>query len=408
MNTISFHTRSCEGQLRRSVALDSLPEREYYLEAPQEYAAWVTEKNDFLLLLILRCLMEQGGEFHISGAADAVLLRHLEEFSRIWARWCPGRYKPIRLSADSVGTSAPEPRAESIVAFSGGVDACFTLYGHEHGLFGAASQRVRACALIHGADIRLDDAAGFDLALASARRALEGRGVYLIPVRTNYRCYPHDWEMCFSEVVVAALMMFSARFALGSCGADTECTPSGIKIPWGQNYITDHLRYPSYFHIYTTGASFGRTERCHYVSRDALFMRHLRVCWQVNAHGANCGVCEKCQRTMLNFMAAGYTGELPFPCGFSVEKMLRGQWNGTALRFHREILEYNDAVTHALPAEVRSALLSKIRRTERSELAGSPPRFLRSRFMQRLCRALIGLAPRYAWRSQLRKRFLVR
>jgi hypothetical protein len=33
----------------------------------------------------------------------------------------------------------------------------------------------------------------------------------------------------------------------------------------------------------------------------------LRVCWEDNETGKNCGTCEKCVRTKLNFLAAGLT-----------------------------------------------------------------------------------------------------
>lgn len=360
MNTISFSSDFLHGRVRRSVCVSSQPERVVYLETPLQYADWVSERNDFLLVLILHFLLAEGGDYYIDSEMDARLLAQLEEYSRIWSLWRPKFCKPLRLSAASTTTSLPDSRGEGIAAFSGGVDAAFNLCGHEQRLFGAASQRVRACVFIHGADILQDDQEGFDTAYAHARTALQGKGIDLIPLRTNYRTFPHDWEQCFNDVVVAALMMFSRRFALGSCGAGAVCRHDDIKL-LSHNYVSDHLLYPSYFHVYISGATTGRTARCAVVARDPLLLRHLRVCYQPHAHGANCGRCEKCMRTMLNFMAAGYTGPLPFPEPFSLRRFMAAPpWSKTARRMHREIVEYSDSTSHALPPKLRRAIRRRL------------------------------------------------
>lgn len=404
MNTISFSTEivgsdTHDGWVRRSVSVSSRPERVYYLEAPLQYADWVSEQHDFLLVLIIHFLMEEGGAFHICGAADARLLAGLEEYSRIWHLWRPKFCKPLRLSAQSTSTSQPDARGEAIAAFSGGVDAAFNLCGHEHGLFGAASQQVRACLFLHGADILLEDQAGYNTAFAQAQAALQGKKLELIPLRTNIRTFPHDWEQCFNDVVVAALMMFSRRFACGSCGAGAVCRHDDIKL-LSHNYITDHLLYPSYFSVYIAGATTGRTERCAIVARDPALLRHLRVCYQEDAHGLNCGRCEKCQRTMLNFMAAGYTGPLPFPEPFSLRRFMAAPpWSKTARRMHRDILEYNDSYSHALPPRVRRGIRRRL---------GLRPihTLLHLHYRRALLRLLICLIPAASLRRRLRARLL--
>lgn len=399
MNTISFSSEILDGWVRRSVCCSSQPERVIYLEAPLKYADWVSERNDFLLVLILHYLLPEGGACHISGEADARLLAQLEEYSRIWCLWRPKFCKPLRLSADATAASLPDSRGEAIAAFSGGVDAAFNLCGHEKRLFGASSQRVRACVFIHGADILPEDHEGFDIAFANARAALQGRDIELIPLRTNYRTFPHDWEQCFNDVVVAALMMFSRRFAMGSCGAGAVCRHNDIKL-LSHNYITDHLLYPSYFHVYISGATVGRTERCAVIAQEPALVRHLRVCYQPNARGANCGRCEKCMRTMLNFMATGYTGTLPFSEPFSLRRFMAAPpWSKTARRMHREILEYSHSVSHALPPKLRRAIRRRL---------GLRPihALLHIRWRSSLLRLLTCLIPFPTLRRRLRARLL--
>jgi hypothetical protein len=53
------------------------------------------------------------------------------------------------------------------------------------------------------------------------------------------------------------------------------------------------------------GAAFSRTEKIARLSAVPAALQSLKVCWEGVKQGRNCGVCEKCIRTQLNFLAAG-------------------------------------------------------------------------------------------------------
>ena len=59
------------------------------------------------------------------------------------------------------------------------------------------------------------------------------------------------------------------------------------------------------FRVVHDGAGFSRTQKVQVISAWPAGVENLRVCWEGNRPGGNCGRCEKCLRTMLNFRAVG-------------------------------------------------------------------------------------------------------
>ena len=96
-------------------------------------------------------------------------------------------------------------------------------------------------------------------------------------------------------------------------------------------------------------------------------MNNLRVCWQGELKDRNCGKCEKCVRTKLNFLACNRDVPEYFPESVSIEKILqrvvikkdaiRGEW--------QQIIDYADR--HKVKASWKAAvrkLLGKKRRID--------------------------------------------
>jgi hypothetical protein len=71
--------------------------------------------------------------------------------------------------------------------------------------------------------------------------------------------------------------------------------------------MTDPLMTGDRFTIIHDGAGFSRTEKIAAIMRNPIACRTLRVCWAGADQSQNCGRCEKCVRTQLNFLANGAT-----------------------------------------------------------------------------------------------------
>lgn len=72
----------------------------------------------------------------------------------------------------------------------------------------------------------------------------------------------------------------------------------------GATPSTDFLLSGSNLEIIHDGAGFTRTEKVERISTNHLATNLVKVCWEKGFED-NCGECEKCYRTRLNFLAVG-------------------------------------------------------------------------------------------------------
>ena len=129
-------------------------------------------------------------------------------------------------------------------------------------------------------------------------------GVRLNVVRTNWqKPFSVKWGMTHVLGIAAVLHLFHRQFGSGviadDVAYDTQVTP------WSSNAITNQMLGCGGFPIRTTGAAWSRTEKAGAVAANPVVLKHLRVCYERPELGGNCGECEKCIRTKLNFYAVG-------------------------------------------------------------------------------------------------------
>lgn len=80
---------------------------------------------------------------------------------------------------------------------------------------------------------------------------------------------------------------------------------SSLLLPWGSNPITDRLMSSDSFSIVHDAAAVTRNQKVRAISTWKEATRSIRVCWQGEHMDRNCGRCEKCIRTILNFRVMG-------------------------------------------------------------------------------------------------------
>lgn len=252
----------------------------------------------------LVCLaMASGEDLHIAGAMSKEQLAGLEEYQDAWTLLRPDLFKRVTLSADREVAGAHQfVHPNATFAFSGGVDATFQMLAHRRGILGHRSASVVRAVLVHGLDIPLEMSAAFDVAAQGAARMLSGWGVPLARVRTNWRDFCPDWEMCFGSGVAAVLHLFAGDTDAGYLAADA---PYGTEVlTFGSNSVTNRMLGGA-FRIESSGFGYTRTQKCMHLLTEPSVLGDLRVCWEAPATGKNCGRCEKCTRTKLNFAACG-------------------------------------------------------------------------------------------------------
>lgn len=258
---------------------------------------------DFAVIASIFTAMRMGRPLHVAGKVSRSLLANLEEFQDAWHSWMPGQYRPIPITADEEVGDPAMTVDRSVVAFSGGLDSAYTTLLHARQAIGRRSVPPVAGVLIHGLDIDIADDAAFTTATTSARQALDTLSIPLATVATNWRAVLcHNWRMEHMTGIVAALNQFQGLANVAIVGSDEGYDK--LDIPWGSNYVTNPLLGGG-MRLRTEGGDRTRTERLAFVAEHSSLAANLRVCWENSASGGNCGVCEKCVSTQLNFLAAG-------------------------------------------------------------------------------------------------------
>jgi len=273
----------------------------YEYDAP-EHLISECDVEPFLIAYILPAMAE-GRSIIANGIISRELLSNLHEFQEVWRRWTKGRFQFANVRAESIAAGA-ERQDGAVLAFSGGVDACFSAWRHTQSLAGYRSQHIRLATFAHGMDIPLSNESDYDSYCECARTTLASVGVPLARLRTNYRSViPMNWEHTHVCAIVSALQMFK-----GICGTilvgSTEPYDTLVS-PWGSHPITDPLLSSAGMSVLHDGAGYSRTEKAAIVADWDAGCENLRVCWKGAKRDRNCGTCEKCIRTSLNFIVTG-------------------------------------------------------------------------------------------------------
>lgn len=272
------------------------------------------DHGDSAIVSTLLYAMEQGMDLRVKGVVSPRLLAGVEALQESWGRWRPARYKKICIYADCEAEVVVRDTTQSdaICAFSGGVDATFTLFRHLGGHAGRGNRTVRRALLIHGMDIPLIRPLEFDEAADRAMRMLSGTGVRLLRMQTNARALGQTWEDSFGLILSGCFLYLQAwhRYAIHGSEEPYE----SLVLPWGSTPLTDPWCSTDAMSMEHDGCGFDRCEKVAWLAIHTRALDDLRVCWEGPVKSQNCGHCEKCIRTMLNFWAMG----LDVPSAFSV------------------------------------------------------------------------------------------
>lgn len=313
---------------------------ELWWESDASLTPLETGDGESALVACVLPAMAEGRDLRVEGFVGPRLLANLEEFVTAWNRWKPGIYRKIRIQADEIRPPAPAAWSpDAIAAFSGGVDATYTVWRHHAGLAGNASRRLVACAMVHGFDIPLEHEEKFAEGLRLARETLESVGIDLVPLRTNLRQeFPLDWHDHHGAALVAALQLLKSRAATLLVGASDPYDQ--LLLPYGSNPVTDPLLSSDGLAVVHDGCGADRTAKIATIAAWKTACRNLRVCWKGMQVGANCGRCEKCLRTRLNFLVNRLTPpEGLAPAGTDLDFRVLDSESRSVLQEHEQILD---------------------------------------------------------------------
>jgi hypothetical protein len=286
-------------------------------------AGRLTSLSDGLVLLVLFFAMEHADVLRVRGTLSRSFLRNLRQFQEAWHCLMPGVYRVVHIQPDRLVDPMPRMwwRNRAISAFSGGVDASFAAMRHGPHSRERWKYDVDSVLMIHGMDIRYEHVDAFRGLVTRVDPFLKARGLKRIEVRTDIRTHPKEfqsWTFSHAAQMIGIMHQLSPSFAFGILGSSEPY--NRMVVPWGSMPATDHL-LSGLMQIVHDGAGYSRTQKVEYVASDAIARQTVKVCWAGPDGAVNCGRCEKCVRTRLNFLAAGRGDPPCFDEPFSIEMM---------------------------------------------------------------------------------------
>jgi len=328
--------------------VNRVTDREIWIESD----APLTDKPQWSApLRLVKAVAE--GETAILGEVSPLLASNLGTIRDIFAAWIDGGH-PAPLDFKPASDDSAAASGVSLF-FSGGVDSFYSLIKHR--------DEIDNLVLIHGFDVPLAETKTFDLAEAQARDVARLYGKRLIVVRTNLHweqpSVPGGWFMYGGAALAAvayALAPNHGKIYIASGGAYIDLDPCGTHALLDPLWSTETLKF-----IHDGCET--RLGKLGFLVRYPEALSRLRVCWE-NQGNYNCGLCEKCIRTMLGLRSVGAERCTAFPDTLTPELVrqqclkeeVAGYWH-----------EFCDAgLPPALEAAVRSAI--------HSYEAGLPPR----------------------------------
>lgn len=264
--------------------------------------------GDFALLAALPYLMHHGRSAHIAAPVRASFFETVEECQDLWCRWRPDIFKKITITTDQLIGETNHTAIDTksaVMAFSGGVDACFSLYAHQSGLLGTRSKNINLGILISGFDIPLDRPDWESVSKTACSNILSEFKSPLNIVRTNWKEICIEWGMTFGMAIMSVLLQYRNKYSCGIWSADEPYETEAAISPWGNHSSQNHMFLRGHFPLFASGAGWSRSEKVGHISNSPAICENIRVCWAFPESGLNCGCCEKCVRTYLNFQIAG-------------------------------------------------------------------------------------------------------
>ncbi len=308
MITVTLSEERSEGLVRR-IAKSRDKEVWWEIKGPSEVLPFPLDLHDMAATCFIFHAMTKGEDLYIAGPVSHSMLENLEDLVASWVNWCPHLYKSIRIFSDEEiydrsRISPPQTRNLAITAFSGGLDSTFTAWRHHNGKVGRKNRKLFAGILIHGFDVPLDQVEAFEISAASASETLQSINLPLMTVRTNWRSQVcANWEMEFAAGIITGLMNWQGSVDTALLGSDMDYRR--LVYPWGGSPITYSMLSNDGFKVVYDGGECARTEKAQGIADWQVGLKNLRVCWAGPFTGKNCGICEKCVRTKMNFLAVG-------------------------------------------------------------------------------------------------------
>lgn len=234
--------------------------------------------------------------------------------------------------------------------FSGGVDSLDLVI--EHG------DIIDDLLFVRGFDVQVHDLERNEEVLLPVREAAASVGKPLIVAETDLRDFSDpatDWTWFVYAGLIATTLMLSRTHKLVLCAASVADQHLPVEAVRNRSGGFGNERTE----LRIEGRTATRVAKLEKVAAAGVARSSLRVCWQNVAGTINCGLCDKCIRTMVGLAAVGMLDQIDtLPDHLDLESVAASPAAKRSDRaFLQESLESAEANGHAeLASALRTAL----------------------------------------------------
>lgn len=316
---------------------------EKYIKVPISEKEFLTNTLDPFVIMNIYQMMRVGGNCYIRGKVNSSLLNNLENFCNCWNVLNPLIYKKINIIADEEIDDKPiKLNNDAIMCFSGGLDSCHAAYSHFKGLEGRNNKNIKKALFLLTEKALRNDKKQLDTVLKNTKIMLDDLNIEMVVVDTNAQFFTKDWMMEYISVFTSCISIYKGVYSNGIIASADRFTriDNTSCYSFSNNFLGSNN-----FKILTTGEFLTRTEKANVIKDWKIGLEYLRVCIGTGNRDKNCGICEKCQRTMLNFKVCGIDNIPSFShSSINLQNIILTKIY--QFKYYYEILEYNKITNH--------------------------------------------------------------
>jgi hypothetical protein len=372
---------------------ESRPPFDLFFEVDAANAEALTcNPNAFLIACFVPAMFHHEKRIKVDGPIQPDLIRGLGVVHRTFRFWYPELFEAIspivEADTDNFTWTARSPYAGFF--FSGGVDSLASLRSNRLALPHTNPDYFREGVFLLGLQKEVD--ANSDAVHASLQAIAREAGLNFLAVKSNVRLL-HDnwpfWEMQWEAGVFAATAhMLKPRFTQMTLASSFSLDNL---IPLGSHPLIDPWYGTSGLTIKHDDVSLTRLDKIRLVADWETGRKNLRVCNDPPPGKLNCGLCEKCIRTMLGLLSVGALSKAhSFGASDVTESTVRaiGPLHGTQPEYYPELVEAlrlqgRDELARAISMKLRAfAWKQRFKAADKALFHGSVARvrhFMRGR-----------------------------
>ncbi len=320
----------------------------------RSFGTVLTPTSEAAVALALPVAMWSGTAIRIAGGLNAGFVEGVHRSQMLMNSWWP-EFKVVAVDCDGQSSARPA-RGDGIACFfSNGLDSQHTLLSH--------TAEITDLIFVRGFNLNPKHGEFIDRYKSHVQTVAAAFGKDLITIESPFRqFYRHrsGWLRSHGAAMATIAHLLSHRcrrfYIAGSHSG-------GDYIPYGTHPLLEHLWSSEGVEIIHDGAGVRRAEKAKAIAEHDVMLENLRVCFHRPEGYLNCGICEKCLRTMVDLYEAGALARCPaFAVPLDYDRVARikfhDDWMETYYRvmlFHLEEIGADPRLTAAMRHVVKQS-----------------------------------------------------